>query len=425
MRNYILFLLVITPFISFSQSKKDLISEAQYQAMRKEITLDSLKNLISSKKTALSALKQSNDKLSKQTDSLQILVSEKKAEVNLLRKNNEQTDLAYNSEIKRIAGFRTNLDELSAYAKLMNESRMFVSETNKTEVFQKAWAYFEEQIELLVSKAIEEDAKQAKSNLYSFYFDQRFENAAYLYKALPYASAGKQEAECLKEICSSISDEVDKLVSDDAWSGTIDAKRNEYLSYSRRLEAGYPKDASFMNVFHLYDLVNVLEGLQQYDLALSYSNLLLKSCPSKDIQYYHYNQRCDLHIELNKMEKALSDIELAINAYKIEKRDPTMLYLRELKKSRILIALGRYNDALVLCEKMLSGLTSTESTRKFMSNKKAWMLSNKLVCLYELGKIKQADDLFDYLSEYYLCDELIFTCGEQVFEPCIYHETYY
>jgi hypothetical protein len=425
MRRTLLFLVCFFPALSFGQSKKELIETAFLQSLRKEYVLDSINKRILEANAHLQAVKNSNAVDMPKRDSLQVLLKTKEASLDQVSKELEFLSNDLKRELKRIQGFRASLDRLSAYTDLLKQSRMNVSETDDTDAFQKACAYFEKQIDLLAPKALAEDAYQAKNVLYSYYFDLEYVDPSFIFKALENASPGAQEAQCLKKICSEISDHIDKLIEEDAGYSRVDAKRNEYLTYSRRLETSYAKDAFFLNVSHLYDLVNVLEGLKQYELALSYSNLLLKSCPAKDIKYYHYSQRCNLHMELNNLEQALKDIDLTINAYKIEKRDPTMLYLRELKKSHILIGLGRYNDALSLCEKMLSGLTSTESSRKFMSTKKALILSSKVVCLYELGRIAQADDIFDFLSEYYICDEILFYCGDEIFEPCVYHETYY
>lgn len=425
MRRILLFLVCFSPALSFGQSKKELIETAFLQSLRKEYVLDSINKRISEANAQLQAVKNSNAVDMPKRDSLQVLLKTKEASLDQVTKELEFLSNDLKRELKRIQGFRTNLDRLSAYTDLLKQSRMNVSETNDTEAFQKACAYFEKQIDVLVPKALAEDTYQAKNVLYSYYFDLEYVNPSFIFKALEYATQGTQEAQCLKEICSDISNQIDKLVEENAWSVTIDAKRNEFLNFSRRLETSYAKDESFLNVFHLYNLVNVHEGLKQYELALSYSNLLLKSCPAKAIDYYHYSQRCNLYIQLNRLELALKDSEACISSYIKSKYDPTQLYLRELAKCKILIALGRFNEANALCDKMISDLSSKEQSRKFMSNKKSWILSKKVVCLYELGRIAQADDIFDFLSEYYICDDLLFYCGEEIFEPCVYHETYY
>jgi tetratricopeptide (TPR) repeat protein len=425
MRRILPFLICLAPALSFCQSKKELIETAIMQSLRKEYILDSINKCIMAENVQLQAVKNSNALEMPQRDSLQVLLKTKKASLDQLTKELEFLSNDLKSELKRIQGFRTNLDKLSTYIKFVKESCFNVYETDETEAFLKAFAYFEKEIELLTPKAIAEDSTQAKNILYFYYFELEDKDPSFIYKALEYAAPGTQEAKCLKEICSEISDLIDKLIEEDAWSGTIDAKRNEFLSYSRRLEASYAKDESFLNVFHLYDLVNVLEGLKQYELALSYSNLLLKSCPTKDIRYYHYSQRSELYIELNKLELALKDSETSISSYKKSKYDPKNLYFRELAKCKILMGLDRFNEANTLCDKMISDLSSKEQSNKFMSNKKSWILSKKVVCLYEMGRIAQADTLFDFLMEYYNCDELIFSCGNELYEPCVYHDTYY
>jgi hypothetical protein len=425
MRRILLFLVCFSPALSFGQSKKELIETAFIQSLRKEYVLDSINKRISEANAQLQAVKNSNAVDMPKRDSLQVLLKSKEASLDQVTKELEFLSNDLKRELKRIQGFRTNLDQLSAYMELVDDFGTWEYAAYETQTFKNTFAYFEKRLEMLAPKAIAEDSIQAKNLLYSFYFDSKYLVPSFIYKALEYATPGMQEAQCLKEICSDISNQIDKLVGENAWSVTIDAKRNEFLTYSRRLESSYAKDESFLNVFHLYDLVNVLEGLKQYELALSYSNLLLKSCPAKAIDYYHYSQRRDLYIELNRLELALKDSEACISSYIKSKYDPTQLYLRELAKCKILIALGRFNEANALCDKMISNLSSKEQSRKFMSNKKSWILSKKVVCLYELGRIAQADDIFDFLSEYYICDDLLFYCGDEIFEPCVYHETYY
>jgi hypothetical protein len=425
MKRIIPFLVCFAPALSFGQSKKELIETAFIQTLRKEYLLDSINKRMSLASTKLNELKTQNQREKNKRDSLILELRTKEKSLHQVNKELELQSSEVKNELKRIQGFRTNLDQLSAYIELVSDFGTWEYAAYETQAFKNTFAYFEKRLEMLAPKAIVEDSIQAKNKLYSFYFDSKYLAPSFIYKALEYATPGTQEAQCLKEICSDISNQIDKLVGENAWSVTIDAKRNEFLTYSRRLESSYAKDESFLNVFHLYDLVNVLEGLKQYELALSYSNLLLKSCPAKDIKYYHYSQRCDLYIELNRLELALKDSEACISSYIKSKYDPTQLYLRELAKCKILIALGRFNEANALCDKMISNLSSKEQSRKFMSNKKSWILSKKVVCLYELGRIAQADDIFDFLSEYYICDEILFYCGDEIFEPCVYHETYY
>jgi hypothetical protein len=425
MKRIIPFLVCFAPALSFGQSKKELIETAFIQTLRKEYLLDSINKRMSLASTKLNELKTQNQREKNKRDSLILELRTKEKSLHQVNKELELQSSEVKNELKRIQGFRTNLDQLSAYIELVSDFGTWEYAAYETQAFKNTFAYFEKRLEMLAPKAIVEDSIQAKNKLYSFYFDSKYLAPSFIYKALEYATPGTQEAQCLKEICSDISNQIDKLVGENAWSVTIDAKRNEFLTYSRRLESSYAKDESFLNVFLLYDLVNVLEGLKQYELALSYSNLLLKSCPAKAIDYYHYSQRCDLYIELNRLELALKDSEACISIYIKSKYDPTQLYLRELAKCKILIALGRFNEANALCDKMISNLSSKEQSRKFMSNKKSWILSKKVVCLYELGRIAQADDIFDFLSEYYICDEILFYCGDEIFEPCVYHETYY
>jgi hypothetical protein len=424
MRRLLLFLL-ISPAFFFGQSKKELLSQAQQQSLRNEHALDSLQILISAKKNELNLMKQSNPKQTQRRDSLQALLKTKENQLEQETKAFELLTHDINVEIKRLDGYHSYLYKMITYLEFVRNLRTNISDENIMEDVEKAIQYVENQAELLVPKAIEENTTQAKNVLYTYYFDGQYRQPENLYKALKYALTGKQESECLAAICSNLYTEINNLIEADAWAETISNKQEEFLSYSKRLEANYPKEKVFLNVFNLYDLVNVYVGLKQYEKALSYSNLLLKSCTSKDIQYYHYKQRCDIYIILNKYELALKDSDATITEYKKYQKDLSSLFYYELSKCEILIAIGRFTEANALCDKMLSSMSSKELSRKFMSKKKSWILSKKVVCLYELGKIPQADDIFDFISEYYICDDLIFYCGDKVFDPCIYHETYY
>jgi tetratricopeptide (TPR) repeat protein len=394
---------------TYAQSKKKILEEANSKVKRNERILDSLEELVSKYKNENYLLKNNNDVTIQSIDSL------KKSKIHLAVKITDESqkekslNADFNNEIKRIESNPRYLDEVISILRFIYSSKS-CEEKNSTnsQDFIKSIKYFEDQAELLFNKAKEEDSLIARELMHAYF--SHSENSDYIIKALNYAAPGKQEASDLAYLFDILKDQ---------------SKITECIKYFNLLEKKYPNDNSFLDAFRLSKIIDVYEETIEYEKALYYSNLLINSFPTKKRRNYDYSQRSRIYAKLNKFDLALKDIDKSISLYKKENSDLSNLYSKELQKCSILLALDRYAEANALSDKLISDFSVTEASRKFMSPKKGWILCKKAICLYELGKTSQADDIFDFITLYFKCSELYFSCGEWEWDICTYHETHY
>lgn len=392
-----------------AQSKKEILAEANSKVLKNVTVLDSLQDLISKYNSEKTELKNNNDYTIQSIDSLKKskIYLANKLTVEIEKEENLKKD--FNNEIKRIESTPRYLDEIKSIFTFIYVSKSCEEQNgNNSKNFIKSIKYLEDQAESLFIKAKGEDSLLARELMHEYF--RYNENPDYIFKALNYAAPGPQEARDLADIFDKLKDE---------------SKITECIKYFNLLEKKYPNDPNFLDAYRLYKITDVYEETNEYEKALYYSNLLINTFPAKKNRHSDYSQRSRIYAELNKFDLALKDIEKSISLYKKESRDLSNLYIKELQKCNILLALDRKIEANALCDKLISDFSVTEASRKFMSPKKGWILCKKAICLYELGKTSQADDLFDFIALYFSCSELYFSCGEWEWDICTYHDTQY
>lgn len=428
MKSYFLILLLSIPFWMKAQSKKQLLELAIETKQSNLSRLNRINTSIYNDSIKLIELQNQVKQWQLDKDSLNRIANLKNEEFTI--KNHIADSLK-----RQLLTMRYKLDTSAMY--LFQLEKMFqayqsISSSISSNYYQEGDEYYENEdddkiwqylrllkksIDQIIPEARKENLLKSNALLYEFYTHQGDYNQAY-----NFASQDEEKAYCLQNICSSIYDELSELKENDAYQYQIDEVQDKYLVYYETLASLYPKSENFLNTWTLGRASDIYYDKEEYEKALTYSNLLISSCKPKDIAYYHYSDRANIYIMLEQYNLALKDIEKSMQ---LDKSKRTSLTYKEILKCKILIAAKRYNEALAYSERLYTLLPSQAKSSKFMSDNKAVILCLKAISLYKLGRISQADKLVEFMRLYYLCDEITLSIGDIIFDPCEYYDTYY
>lgn len=406
----------------YAQSKKELILDQEIMISRLERSIDSIYLLIKQENDTVNKLKDLRTLDGHRMDSLeQVRVNMSNRARGLLAAFAKDS-VAISQLIKNSHVSNSALQMLGSYIDYTQYLSIYEEEYIGTE-YATMITFLETEMDRIAKKAGLEDMTATREALFGYYINHSEEYGRI--RALQFVNSDEQESQCLNVICKGIVSQIDEMIENNEWSSTISSKRQELFQYFTRLENLDVQSIYFLDNYLLYDIVRNYKEIGDLESALKYSTIVLENCDKKKIKYYNFSQRCDIYISLNEFHLALKDCNSSIVYLKKEKDKQYSVFLKELKKCNILMALGKFSESYGILNRLFFSLTAEERSNKFMSDKKSWILSKQVICLYELGNTSKADDLFNLLREYYYCDYLVLEIGDLEFDLCHYYDTHY
>lgn len=406
----------------FAQSKKELILDQELKISSLERSIDSIPLLIKKENDAINKIKALCALAEHRIDSLdEVSVKMKNSARGLLAVYTKDSAEIYQL-IKNIHVSTSAFQMLSSYIDYAQYLSMYKGEFFGTE-YATMIKFLESEMDRIAKKSGLENMTATRDALFDYYVNLSQEHGQI--RALEYVNSDEQEAQCLNAICKGIVSQIDQMVENNEWSSTILEKRQELFLFFKRLENLDDNSIYFLDIYLLDEIVRCYEDFGDLESALNYSTILLEKCDKTKIWHYHFSQRCNIYISLNEFQLALKDCNSSIAYLKKKQDNQPYIFYSELEKCDILMALGKFSESYGILNRLFYSLTAKEKSSKFMSDKKAIILSKQVVCLYELGNTSKADELFGFLRKYYYCDDLLFHVGDLEFDLCHYYNTHY